>query len=248
MGCEMSDSMSEESKDIKSDLPLVSVIVITYNSSDYVIETLDSIKNQTYKNIEHLIIDGASTDGTVDLIKKLGLKYVSEKDSGLYDAMNKGIKKSTGYWLNFMNCGDVFYDSDVVEKCMKNINGNDLIYSDTYFSNNTIFKCDIVKNRIVHQSLVYKKNLHDEFGLYLNAKGVSISDYLFFMLCKNKKWQKVDFIISRFDLEGISSNIDHYKQKVAIDILFNQTTRIRSSILLLLHPIYNKIKRILNGK
>ena len=229
----------------------VTVITVVFNDVFNIKKTIDSVLSQTYTNLEYIIIDGGSSDGTIELISEYEGKIdviISEKDNGIYDAMNKGIKKSTGYWLNFMNCGDVFYDSDVVEKCMKNINGNDLIYSDTYFSNNTIFKCDIVKNRIVHQSLVYKKNLHDEFGLYLNAKGVSISDYLFFMLCKNKKWQKVDFIISRFDLEGISSNIDHYKQKVAIDILFNQTTRIRSSILLLLHPIYNKIKRILNGK
>jgi len=89
-----------------------------------------SVINQTYANIEYIIIDGGSTDGTVDIIKKYADRiayWVSEPDKGIYDAMNKGIKVATGEWINFMNAGDEFYDKDVIKKFIPLINENTTI-------------------------------------------------------------------------------------------------------------------------
>jgi glycosyltransferase involved in cell wall biosynthesis len=98
--------------------PKISIITITYNSIKTLRETLDSVKNQTYSNIEHIIIDGKSTDGSVDLCKKY--KHIdlliSEHDLGIYDALNKGIEKSTGDIIGILHSDDVFYSNDILKK------------------------------------------------------------------------------------------------------------------------------------
>lgn len=105
--------------------PLISVVTVCYNAVNSIEKTIQSVINQTYSNIEYIIIDGGSTDGTVDIIKKYADKvayWVSGPDKGIYDAMNKGICIAKGEWINFMNAGDVFYDnytiSDVFTKSL----------------------------------------------------------------------------------------------------------------------------------
>ena len=96
---------------------LISVITVCYNASKEIEKTICSVASQSYKNIEYIVIDGNSTDGTKDLLykhKDVITKIVSEPDRGLYDAMNKGIALATGGWICFMNAGDVFTDNDVL--------------------------------------------------------------------------------------------------------------------------------------
>lgn len=104
---------------MKANSPKISVVTVVRNAVDALRSTVESVVAQTYDNIEYVIIDGASTDGTVDYVKKLGTrvdKFVSEPDKGIYDAMNKGIDASTGDFLIFMNAGDVFYSIETVSK------------------------------------------------------------------------------------------------------------------------------------
>ena len=115
----------------------ITIITICYNAIETIEKTIQSVINQTYPNIEYIIIDGASTDGTVDIIKKYVshiTKFVSEPDKGIYDAMNKGIAMSTGDWINFMNAGDTFVNNDTIEKVFSNLNVSDakVIYGNTY--------------------------------------------------------------------------------------------------------------------
>lgn len=96
----------------------VTVITVVRNDVQHIEQTMLSVLNQTYSNIEYIIIDGGSTDGTVDVIKKYAdqLAYwISEPDGGIYPAMNKGLKQASGDWVNFMNSGDVFADDKVLE-------------------------------------------------------------------------------------------------------------------------------------
>lgn len=91
--------------------PKVSVVTICYNSVQFIEKTIQSVLSQTYPNIEYIVIDGGSTDGTKEIIEKYSSRisyWCSEKDRGIYDAMNKGIRKATGEWINFMNSGDCF--------------------------------------------------------------------------------------------------------------------------------------------
>ena len=100
-------------------LPKITVVTVTYNAEKCLEETILSVINQTYPYIEYIVIDGGSTDGTIDIIKKYAAHidyWVSEPDKGIYDAMNKGIDKATGEWINFMNAGDCFVSEKTLEK------------------------------------------------------------------------------------------------------------------------------------
>ena len=93
----------------------ISIITINYNNAEGLRQTLESIKVQSYKNYELLLIDGNSTDNSIEVIKEYGYKYVSEPDNGPFDAMNKGIKKATGDYCIFMNSGDSFHNETVLK-------------------------------------------------------------------------------------------------------------------------------------
>lgn len=98
--------------------PLVSVVTVCYNAKATIEGTMLSVLNQSYENIEYIVVDGGSYDGTVEIINRYKDKltcFISEKDKGIYDAMNKGIKAATGEWILFRNSGDYFADKDVVK-------------------------------------------------------------------------------------------------------------------------------------
>ena len=235
------------------DKPLISIITVVFNGEKYLEQTIQSVINQTYDNVEYIIIDGGSTDGTVDIIKKYEGQidyWISEEDDGIYDAMNKGINLASGEWINFMNAGDIFYDEKVLNTIYINpklFQEIDFIYSDTVLDGTSILTCDIKNNLIIHQSLIYRKRVHQEVGLYLVNKNLLISDYLFFMLCKNKNWYKSEVIISDYNTEGVSiQNSElHLMQAVGTDLLFHNIGRVKASAILLFYPSYKYVKSIL---
>lgn len=103
---------------------MLSIITVVYNGKDLLPGTVESVRKQTYADIEYLIIDGGSKDGTVELIKQYAaempnLRWISERDKGLYDAMNKGLRMATGEFVQFLNCGDWLHAPDTVEKIME---------------------------------------------------------------------------------------------------------------------------------
>ena len=102
----------------------VSIVTVSYNSVACIEKTILSVLGQTYPDIEYIIIDGGSSDGTVDIIKKYSGKisyWVSEPDKGIYNAMNKGLSRATGSWINFMNAGDTFHQPDTIEQFLGNV-------------------------------------------------------------------------------------------------------------------------------
>ena len=103
-----------------ANLPKISIITPTYNSEKSIESCILSVANQTYKNIEHLIIDGQSSDNTLGIVKNYAerfshLRVISERDNGIYDAMNKGIDLAQGEWIYFLGSDDIFYDEHVLE-------------------------------------------------------------------------------------------------------------------------------------
>lgn len=114
--------------------PKISIITVVFNDRDHIEKTILSVKNQSYKNIQHLIVDGNSTDGTLDIISGYTeqLEVISEPDEGLYDAMNKGLKLATGDYVWFLNSGDQVYDNETVEKMVEGLeNLPHIIYGGT---------------------------------------------------------------------------------------------------------------------
>lgn len=115
--------------------PLISIVTITYNAANEIGVTMKSVAQQSYKDFEHIIIDGASTDNTLEIARENAtpmLRIYSEKDKGLYDAMNKGLKKAKGKYILFLNAGDTFHGVDTLKEYAETcIADPDIIYSDT---------------------------------------------------------------------------------------------------------------------
>ena len=118
--------------------PTLSVITVVYNNVADIGRTLLSVLNQTHPAIEYIVIDGGSTDGTLDIIntyKSRIAKLISEPDKGIYDAMNKGLALATGDYVIFMNSGDEFYAADTVEKVFATADDADIYYGETEMVN-----------------------------------------------------------------------------------------------------------------
>ena len=196
----------------------ISVVTVCYNAADTIEKTMLSVLNQTYHDIEYIIIDGGSTDGTVEIIRKYADRiayWVSEPDKGIYDAMNKGIKVATGEWINFMNAGDEFVDEGVIEKLFQNrtIDTVGVVFGDTLFIHKS--KQKIVKfgddphHKIMpscHQSIFCRRNLLVSNPFDLRYK--IAADYNFFFQLKQRKveFQYIQLVVAIYDAtDGISS-------------------------------------------
>ena len=154
----------------------ISIITVCYNSGKTIEDTFKSVQSQSYKDIEYIVIDGGSKDNTMELInqyKEIIDYSVSEKDNGLYDAMNKGIEKATGDVIGFLNSDDLFCDDMAVEKVMNVFNENskiDSVYADIYYvdQNNTD---KIVRKWITGKQKTFKKGWHPAHPtLYIKKK------------------------------------------------------------------------------
>jgi hypothetical protein len=197
-------------------LPLITIITVVYNGEKYLEETIQSVINQTYPNVEYIIIDGGSTDRTIDIIKKYEDKidyWVSEKDNGIYDAMNKGIDLAQGEWINFMNAGDKFYDNKVLEKIFVNDNDKfDIIYGNhqvIYPKRTRIAKAGDVKNlwkgsQFSHQSVFIKSKLHKKKKYNIMNKIGADFEFFYNAFLNQYQFKYFDSIISSVSAGGIS--------------------------------------------
>jgi putative colanic acid biosynthesis glycosyltransferase len=164
--------------------PLVSVITVVFNGEKTVRKTIESVISQNYRNIEYVICDGNSTDKTVNIIKEYESfvsYWVSEKDGGVYDAMNKGIVASTGEWVIFIGCDDYFADPESISNMVDKISENEvLVYGNIKYTDGKDFlskidKSILIGNTVHHQASLYRKSLFDDF-LYSTAHNIC-SDY-----------------------------------------------------------------------
>lgn len=197
--------------------PLISIITVVYNGEKYLEETIKSVINQSYDNVEYIIIDGGSNDGTLDIIKKYEDKidyWVSQRDKGIYDAMNKGIDVSSGEWINFMNAGDGFYRADTLEKIFmtneyKNI---DVIYGNhnvIYPHKTRIAKSGDIKDiwkgsQFCHQASFIASNTHkaNKFNLS-NCIGADF-EFFYTLYQKKKLFKYVDIVVANYSAGGVS--------------------------------------------
>ncbi len=118
----------------------ISIVTVCYNSAATIEKTIVSVQQQTYKNIEHIIVDGCSRDGTIEIVKKMlsdKVVFISEPDNGIYDAMNKGINCATGAIVGILNSDDVFFNKDVLSKVAKAfaVHNTDVVFGDIVMSN-----------------------------------------------------------------------------------------------------------------
>lgn len=214
-------------KSSQSDLPLITVITVVFNGEQFIEDTILSVINQVYDNVEYIVVDGGSTDGTVGIIKKhqQAIDYwVSEKDSGIYDAMNKGITLSSGDWINFMNAGDRFFDPDVLDSINFSLKPNNhILAGDVEYDSGKVFFAlsgsMYKKNTIHHQGAFYPSLVFKKLGLYSTRFRI-LADYDFNLKClKNEILpKKLDGRIAVCSDYGVSDipKLTNYREEIYI--------------------------------
>lgn len=204
----------------------ITLITVCYNSEATITDTLESVLKQTYKNYEYLIIDGKSKDSTLDIVKSYEskfnkrLKYISEKDKGLYDAMNKGIKMATGDIIGIINSDDVLASKDTLEIIAKTFQKEkcDATYSNLEIRDENlkkvvrVFKSKVGNYKLgwypPHPTLYVKSSVYKKHGLY-NQKFRIAADYDFMlriMKDKNIRMKYIDKVLVYMRSGGVSTN------------------------------------------
>ena len=203
-------------------MPKLSIITVNLNNSVGLQKTFASLFEQTFKDFEQIVIDGGSTDGSRELIKTNVDKisyWVSENDSGIYNAMNKGIVKATGDYLLFLNSGDHLLHKNILQEVDYNLDGTGIIYGDIF-----LIKSDInswtgvhpdslsfnffVECTLPHSASFIKRSLFEQVGFY-DESLLICSDWKFFLnaICRhNASYKHINKTISVFYLDGISSS------------------------------------------
>ena len=197
--------------------PLVSIIIATFNAESTLDNAIDSVLKQTYSPIELIIVDGSSTDNTINIIKinkSDNLQYVSEKDEGIYDALNKGVKLANGEWLLFLGADDLI-EPNGISDLMKISLGFDIVYGNVIelHSNGSKIKRKAKNYKTVlwspfgcHQSILMRKHVIQKLnGFNIKYKIVADFDLIQRAYLAKYKFKKTEDFISIFSLSGISS-------------------------------------------
>lgn len=207
-------------------LPAVSVITVTYNNVDQLRDTIDNVKLHSYENLEYIIVDGGSSDKTVELIRKhedFVKCWVSEPDAGIYDAMNKGVELAIGEWILFMNAGDRFFSIDVLDRIFSEYHFDDV--SVIYGDHEVRYQDKMVLRRggsaaglwrgsqFCHQSTLIRARILREQRYKVKYKFAADFEWLWRMRRKIKM-QKLNLTISSVLSGGVSDKrrCDVYKE------------------------------------
>lgn len=206
---------------VNNNYPLISIVTVTFNSAEDLKKTIDSISIQSYKNMEHIIIDGGSTDNTSSILQQYNdniAYWISEPDDGIYDAMNKGQKLATGDYVLFLNSGDVFNDRDILEKVFTNddilsempliIMGKvDCEYKHQHYWISKLNNTVTVQYSPPHQAMFIKKDIYTQYDYNKYFRILGDRDYWLRLLQDDcYKIHFVNEVISKYSLNGVSSN------------------------------------------
>jgi glycosyltransferase involved in cell wall biosynthesis len=238
------NTAAERSLKRLGDPPLISVITVVYNGAEFIVETMMSLLHQTFDNFEYVIIDGGSSDQTlqkIDQFKSYIDLVVSEPDKGIYDAMNKGILCSKGTWVYFLNCQDAFFDrntllsaSRVLKNCATFVfagvvqvrSGKSFL---TYPEElkGALTSRGLFKSKFCHQALFVKRSAYIEYGLFdLKFKVFADFALIYRIIANTGGYSREQLNIAKFDLSGVSSDwrrsVSHYVEQEAIFALHNE--------------------------
>jgi len=250
----------------------VTLITVTYNSDKYLEATIESILNQSYENVEYIIIDGGSTDYTLEIIKrysKLIDYYVSEKDNGMYDALNKGLKISTGHLIGFCNSDDMLYSNDTICQIVQSYEKEifDCCYGSVQYidkKSNVLYARKPLEFKprylvtlglpFAQPAFFWTRELMDKTGCFnLNYKIVSDYDLIGRLLLNSKKVYRIKGYLVKFRKHGHSfgdnNSILALKESLKIKKNFIDRlgmNRFNLSICSMLDRIFQRINQINN--
>lgn len=215
--------------------PVLSVITVVYNNVRDIDRTITSVLNQTYPAIEYIIIDGRSDDGTLDIIQKHGSRIsrvISEKDRGIYDAMNKGLALATGDYVIFMNSGDAFYAADTVEKVFATAPWADIYYGETEMINDRLeslgqrrhqapekftWKSFKYGMNVSHQAIYIKRSLTEKYDLKYQLS--ADTDWIIRAAKKAAKIVNTQQYVAKYLVGGMSKARHRQSLKERFDIM-----------------------------
>ena len=198
----------------------ISIITVNYNNYNGLKKTLESIRIQTYKDFEWIVIDGGSTDGSKELLKQnadIISYWVSEKDNGIYHAMNKGIKTAKGNYLQFLNSGDSLIDKDIIRRFCERNNTEDVIYGNATIvdeQDNVVKRFnapEFVKfsyffgHALNHQATFFSKRCFDGYLYNEDNRIASDIELYMYLMYNNYTFKKWNEYIVRFDNTGLST-------------------------------------------
>jgi glycosyltransferase involved in cell wall biosynthesis len=215
----------------------ITIVTVNFNNVSEIEKTIQSVINQDYKNIEYIIIDGGSSDGSMDIVMKYENKIhhvVSEKDSGIYNAMNKGIQLAGGEYINFMNSGDTFTDNKVISNVFANCSTEDIIYGHTNriikdklisqkIHPSTLSYSYLIEKSINHQAMFVKSTWAKKLPFDENYKMIADWDFLFRAFHAGATAKCINIPVANFDITGFS-NLDRKAGDVH-EQQFNQTIK-----------------------
>lgn len=217
--------------------PKITIVTVVYNSEKFIRKTIQSVLVQNYPNIEYLIIDGKSTDKTLDIIKDFSdprFSFVSEKDKGVYDAMNKGIDKANGDWIIFMNAGDYFYSENAISSVFNQslYTDIDVIYGDAEFRLKNIAYIEQAKEEVdtnqympfSHQAAFVKTSIAKKYKFDLDFKITADAAFFLKLIKSGCKFLHVNVIICSYNAEeGLSADNDYKRslELVALQAKYN---------------------------
>ena len=206
--------------------PLVTIITVVFNNVDFIERAINSVLSQSYKSIEYIVIDGGSNDGTLSVIKKYQdqiFYFLSEKDNGIYDALNKGINKATGNIIGILHSDDEFFNNSVVSNVIDNMieKKSDFCFSNVIITNREMnkvhryYKSNYFRNWMLrfglmppHPSCFIKKSLFDDFGHY-STKYLIAGDFDFMVRVfygANIKWSYLNQTSIKMRTGGLSNS------------------------------------------
>jgi len=200
----------------------LSIITICFNEIANIKYTINSVLNQLFSDFQYIIIDGGSTDGTADIVRSYESKlawWCSEPDEGIYDAMNKGIKRSSGEYILFLNGGDILADREVLSRIFSVNRSADILYGDLYKESGARkYLCDmsgftmspryLFDHTLYHQASLTKRSLFERVGYYDVSYRIS-GDLEFFKRAIVKHGATAEYLgfpVAVFNVDGISSN------------------------------------------
>ncbi len=238
-------------------LPKITVVTVVYNGISSIENAIKSVISQSYSNIEYVVVDGASTDGTIKLLEKYSKKgidlWATGKDKGIYDAMNKGVKLASGEVVYFLNADDKFYSKDVLANVAKVFAEKkvDLVFGDVLFSYpsegeemrvSRNFSLNELKNGTMppHQGTFVKRSLLIENPFEITYKSSSDFDWFCRVAKKGIASEKLNEIIAIFTSGGVSSGKVSYKEtELVVKKYFGTSSYV---VLVLKHRIFSIVK------
>lgn len=198
-----------------NDYPLITIVTVSYNAASTIERTILSVVHQTYSDVQYIVIDGGSTDGTIDIVKKYSNRisyWVSEPDDGIYDAMNKSISFVKGDWILFLGADDMLHSESMIELVSQYFtNKTAIYYGNVLFQPSKLLyggvydQLTIIKKNICHQAIFYPKSVFDKY--HYDTKYKIYADYNLNIICfgdSSFTFQYIDFVIAEFYELGAS--------------------------------------------